>query len=96
VAERLSSLGKSRRAENGRVLALMRQLRKRLAGVEPSDARNVARAIDGKIKHLERRVSLPALRLLRVPTVAAEFATGRYSRYSSGWRTVVRDLVSPI
>jgi glycosyltransferase involved in cell wall biosynthesis len=96
VAQHLGSLGKSRRAENGRVLALMRELRKRLAGTESGNGRNVATAIDEKIAHLERRVSLPAHRLLRVPAVAAEFATGRYSRYSSGWRTVVRDLVSPM
>lgn len=87
LAEYYRSLQKPRRAENRRVLALMRRLRERVAGGDPG--------IDGKISHLERRVALPEMRLLRLPGIAAEFMNGRYARYSSGWRTAVRDLVSP-
>jgi glycosyltransferase involved in cell wall biosynthesis len=93
AAERLQSLGQSRRGENERVLALMRQLRERLSAQAVPAGR--LRAIEGKIAHLERRVALPDLRLLRLPALAAECMTGRYGRYSSGWRAVVRDLVSP-
>ena len=76
-----------RRDVNRRLLALMKGLRERLGHSEFS--------IDAKIAHLERRVALPELRLLRLPAVAVELARGRYARYSSGWRTAVRDLVSP-
>lgn len=81
------SLRKSRRAENNRVLVLMKRLKERLARSDPG--------IDGKITHLGRRVTLPQAPLLRLPGIAGEFINGRYARYSSGWRTAVRDLISP-
>lgn len=76
-----------RRTENRRLLALMNRLRECLAGSDPG--------IHGKISHLERRVALPEPRLLRLPAIAGEFFNGGYASYSSGWRTAVRDLVSP-
>ncbi|MFY9314149.1 MAG: glycosyltransferase family 2 protein [Burkholderiales bacterium] len=87
LAEHYRSLQRPRRAENRRVLALMNRLRERLGRGDPG--------IEGKIAHLERRVALPPARLLRLPAIAAEYMNGRYSRYSSGWRTAVRDLISP-
>ena len=53
-------------------------------------------AVAQKAEHLKCRVALPKSRLLRAPEVLSEIVNGRYSRYSSGWRTVVRDLVSPM
>ncbi len=88
IAERLDSLFRSRRTENRRLLAMMQKLRERV-GAGSAD-------IEGKISHLEQRVSLPNSRFARLPAVAAEFVSGRYSRHSWGWRTVVRDLVSPM
>ena len=45
--------------------------------------------------HLEKRLSLPGGVLRRVPIVSVELATGRYSRWSGGWRSAARDAVDP-
>ena len=88
------SLLRSRRIENQRQLELMQGLAERLvASGAPTDARS---AVAQKAEHLKRRVALSNSRLLRAPAVLSEVVNGRYSRYSSGWRTVVRDLVSPM
>lgn len=85
--EHLRTAQVRRRDVSGRLLALMSRLRERIGRSEPG--------IDGKIAHLERRVALPQPRLLRLPAIAAEFMHGGYARYSSGWRTALRDLVLP-
>lgn len=88
------SLLRSRRIENERQLELMQRLAERLvASGAPADALS---AVAQKAEHLKCRVALPKSRLLRAPEVLSEIVNGRYSRYSSGWRTVVRDLVSPM
>jgi glycosyltransferase involved in cell wall biosynthesis len=43
--------------------------------------------------HLAFRANLPANRLSRLPLIRREIATGRYSRYSLGLRSVVRDAL---
>jgi len=94
VGERWRRLQTSPRAETERLLALMRELRRRI-GAESSSSQSVPE-VEGKIAHLQRRVSLGSARLLRLPPVLAELASGRYDRYSPGWREAVRDLVSPM
>jgi hypothetical protein len=49
-----------------------------------------------RIAHLERRLSMGNSRLMRLPAIAREIVNGGYARYSSGWRSAVRDLVAPM
>lgn len=94
---RIRSLTRSRRNENTRVLQFMRNLLQRLAaGKRPGLRPDAIAEIEGKVAHLERRVALPERRIERIPAVVSELANGGYTRYSSGWRTAVRDLVSPM
>lgn len=46
-----------------------------------------------KLLHLEGRAALPGSRLARVPFVARELLTRRYSMYSNGARSAARDLL---
>jgi glycosyltransferase involved in cell wall biosynthesis len=94
LGERFRSLLRSRRPEIERQAALMDNLRERL--VRTAAPALTLKEIDGKIAHLRRRLSLPKSRLMRAQIVAEEVTTGRYSRYSSSWRSAVRDLVSPM
>lgn len=94
VGERWQKLQRSPRAENERLLALMQELRKRI-GAESSSSQSVPE-VEGKIVHLQRRVSLGRARLSRLPPVLAELVSGRYDRYSYGWRAAVHDLLSPM
>jgi glycosyltransferase involved in cell wall biosynthesis len=96
VKDRLRLLLLSRRAQNQRVLDVMRELHRRLAGLPEAQAAGVLPEIQRKVEHMSRRVSLAQRRLLRVPLVIAETANGGYFRYSSGWRAVTRDLLSPM
>jgi len=50
--------------------------------------------IDDYILHLQRRSSLPAARKQRLAPIVWELSTGRYTRYSSGWRSALRDLTA--
>lgn len=56
---------------------------------------NVLAELDRKLEHLTVRGRLPSTRLLRVGSILRELARGRYFRYSSGWRSVLRDLFEP-
>jgi glycosyltransferase involved in cell wall biosynthesis len=44
-------------------------------------------------RHLAFRAALPPSRLTRLPLIKQEIASGRYSRYSFGLRSVVRDAL---
>ena len=46
------------------------------------------------IAHVKRRLHLPRLRALRVFPIGAELINGRYHRFSNGWKSAVRDLLS--
>ncbi|MGO8669771.1 MAG: glycosyltransferase family 2 protein [Capsulimonadaceae bacterium] len=81
------------RAHYAAHLRQLRALRGRLAAFAGTQAGCVER-IDANITHLERRSALPSGLLLRLPAVAAELASGRYSTFSSGWRSALKDLVS--
>jgi glycosyltransferase involved in cell wall biosynthesis len=70
-------------------------LRERLSVLLPA-AHPVLSELDRKLRHLAARTRLPHARLLRLPCVATELLQGRYFRYSSGWKSVVRDLFEPL
>ena len=46
-----------------------------------------------KISHLQRRASMQRNRLLRIPTIVRELASGRYTQYSRNWGSVAMDLL---
>jgi len=47
-------------------------------------------------EHWRLRADLPQRRAERVPLILAEWAGGRYRRFSNGWRGALRDLVEPL
>ena len=51
------------------------------------------REIKRKISHLERRVGLPDVSVVRIPKVLREALTGDYRRYSGGWKSIAKDIV---
>jgi glycosyltransferase involved in cell wall biosynthesis len=84
------SLLRSRRTENERQLAVAQNLRERLSLADlPGSAKP---SVHEKIAHLQRRSMLPQARIRRAPTIVAEVLSGRYARYSSGWRSLAQDL----
>ncbi len=48
--------------------------------------------LNEKVVHVAFRASLPSNRLRRVTPVLNEIAAGRYRRYSTGFRSIVRDI----
>jgi hypothetical protein len=48
-----------------------------------------------KLRHLERRRTLPANRVQRIPTVVLEVLTGNYRRFTLDWRYPAADLFMP-
>ncbi len=48
--------------------------------------------IQAQIRHLRRRLTLPATRWRRFPSMLLELTAGGYHRFSNGWRSFVRDL----
>lgn len=51
------------------------------------------KSIEQHIKHISARLELPSARLLRIPQIFEEMATGRYGIYSRGWQSAALDLV---
>jgi len=49
--------------------------------------------IERKIAHLEHRAQLPRVKIARIPNVLREAFNGGYWRYSSGWKSVAKDLL---
>lgn len=49
-----------------------------------------------KLLHAHVRGHLPSSRIARLPIVLQELGTGRYHQCSTGWRSVVRDMIEPI
>ena len=66
---------------------LIRQL-----GDLPSAADKLGELADWRT-HLSFRAALPPSRLKRLPRIHQEIMSGRYSRYSLGFRSVVRDIL---
>lgn len=55
--------------------------------------RRALSALRAKIDHSRTRAELPPSRLARMPLVARELATLRYHRYSTGFRSALKDLI---
>jgi len=55
---------------------------------------NALRLIRQKIRHREARGRLPSAKLLRLPLLIREIATYRYWRYSNGFGSVAKDLLT--
>lgn len=51
--------------------------------------------LDEKALHLrQRQIAIETARLSRMPYVATELFTGRYARYSTSWKSALRDLTA--
>jgi glycosyltransferase involved in cell wall biosynthesis len=70
---------------------LLRHFETRLGAQVPA---NRIEAIRHKREHLRARLALPPSRLHRPLPILREIATGRYSRYSTGPRAILLDLVN--
>jgi glycosyltransferase involved in cell wall biosynthesis len=70
-------------------------LRERLAALLPAD-HPVMAELDGKVAHMTVRATLRPSRVARLAGVVGELFRGHYSRYSLGWKSMVRDLVAPL
>lgn len=64
-----------------------------LGSLAPPDRVTKARA---KLAHLRFRAALPENRLLRFGPILSEILSGKYRRYSTGWKSIVRDLLSHV
>lgn len=82
-----------RRPETERLIAGARILREKLEGHAPAGA---LAQLDHKISHLQARLLLHKMRLKRAWPITREVLNGGYVRYSAGWRSVIRDLISRI
>jgi hypothetical protein len=45
-----------------------------------------------KLQHLRRRERMSPRLIGRIPDVAGETFSGRYSRFAMGWRSIAQDL----
>jgi glycosyltransferase involved in cell wall biosynthesis len=70
----------------------IRSARDRLRAHGQIDERVIAKLVE-KVAHAESRAALPSSRLRRLPSIMAELLSGRYSRYSSGPFSAVRDFL---
>lgn len=71
----------------------LRVLRGRLDAVAQGPRRDAALTVlDGWLRHLDARATLPSGRLPRLAPVARELVSGRYHAYSSGLRSAAADL----
>jgi glycosyltransferase involved in cell wall biosynthesis len=59
----------------------------------PGSATELRTEFEAKIAHLQMRAHLPSRRLDRVPVILRELRSGRYGRYSRGWRGVLKDFL---
>jgi glycosyltransferase involved in cell wall biosynthesis len=92
ITDRLRSIYRGNPPEEIRRLKVIENLHERLRYIGASSA--VLKEVDDKHKHLRVRTSLPVRKLARALPIFREFLSGRYSRYSSGWRGAIRDLIS--
>jgi glycosyltransferase involved in cell wall biosynthesis len=68
--------------------------RERLLRVgDASRIRAVIPQIEMKIKHLEKRAQMTTKRSSRLPLILGELLSGRYHRYSRGWKSAAKDLL---
>src|ERR1700694_615510 len=93
-SQRLRRFMQSHRLDAERLVTRMLELQERLSRTgAPSRAVD---EVESKIEHFRRRLSLRKGLLRRPLAVVGEIMNGRYTRYSSGWRSALRDLVAPM
>lgn len=78
-----------------RHITQLQTLAERLSSIPPATPRVPERLLHLRkhIRHIERRLALPASPIRRSPGVVLELLTGRYHRYSNGFTSAVRDLI---
>ena len=54
---------------------------------------DVTRQLENKVQHLSVRADISRRGLARLPLIFREAISGRYHRYSRGWRSFVKDLL---
>lgn len=64
-----------------------------LAAADHPRVQAVVPQIEMKVKHLEARAEAATKRLSRLPLVLEELLSGRYHRYSRGWKSAAKDLL---
>jgi hypothetical protein len=94
-ADKLARIGQARtpflQGLEVRMGILLRHFEARLEARIP---RGRIEAVRHKLEHLRARLALPPARWHRPLPILREIATGRYSRYSTGPRAILLDLVN--
>jgi glycosyltransferase involved in cell wall biosynthesis len=72
---------------------LISRLHERCPGVLRTEDEAILR---DRVAHLEKRRHLPSVRLRRLGPIRAEIRSGRYSRYSNGFRSAAADLLKHV
>ena len=72
----------------GYAIEFFETARARLADADPE----LLRAIDDKLDHARKRRDLPPHGIARLGAIRRELRSGRYGRYSYGWKSVAQDL----
>lgn len=76
-----------------RQLAFFRDLSTRVANHERDWVHSeVGRLAAEKVVHLEYRIAVRQHRLASIGTVVGQYLSGRYSRFSYGWKSAAQDL----
>lgn len=95
LADKLARIGQARTPF---LEGLVQRLEILLRHFEPRSGSQIpagcSEAVRQKLEHLRVRLALPRSRLRRPVPMAREIVTGRYSRYSTGIRAILLDLVN--
>lgn len=93
AADKLATIRESGPASYAPYLAFLRALRDEVTSRAGERVRpEFLEALDSMIRHLAERCHLPARRFQRIRTVVGELAAGRYSRFSNGWLSAIKDV----
>ena len=92
VREKIDRMFRSRGNFHAQQTRRVRVLRDKIVSLGSLISNDKVEMLDEQLVHLSFRASLPSNRLLRVGPVLHEVAAGRYARYSTGLRSVVRDI----
>jgi glycosyltransferase involved in cell wall biosynthesis len=84
--------GRGRRLEESEIFQQLHQVLSERAECFPH-AKVAMKEIEGKLAHLARRADLSQPGVARIMEVLRETVTGAYWRYSSGWKSVAKDLL---
>jgi len=92
IREKLERMFQERGAYYPRQLRRATILLDKITALGPLVSEDKVRMLNEKLAHVRFRASLPRRRLLRIVPILMEVGTGRYNRYSTGLRSVVRDI----